>query len=386
MRALFAGGGTGGHIMPGAAAAEALCDLQPGTRCLFLTTNRKAERLCRSSLAEFETELIPGLRRTGAVDLACLPVQMLRSGARLVTVMARFRPHVVVGLGELGCAMPVALARVLGIPTMLFEMNAVPGRTVRMLAPMVDRTVMAFEEAGRFLRARRKLPLGSPVRRRLFGVDRTAARRRMGLHPDRTTLLAAGGSQGALAVNEALHPALELVHRAGIDLQVLHITGVDHMPAAQDWMESTGYPDYRPIGFLDRMEDAYAAADFVLGRAGCSTVAELTALGLPAVLVPYPHHGDKHQYANAGVLARAGAAVVIPQARLTGMRLAGALAELAKDHDCRRRMAACALRMGRPGAAGAVATELTAMAGFGRPADRTTESTEREDNRFSRAA
>ena len=386
MRVLFAGGGTGGHIMPGAATAQALCDMRPGTRCLFLTTDRKAERLCRSSLADFETALVPGLRRTGAVDVLRLPVQMLRMGGRLAALMARFRPHVVVGLGELGCAMPVVAARALGIPTMLFDAQGVPGRTVRALAPLVNCMALAFDEAAPMVHTHRALMLGNPVRERLFGVDGTAARRRLGLGPDRCTLLAAGGSQGALAVNEALHPALELVRRAGVELQVLHITGVDHMPAAQDWMEATGYPNYRPIGFLDRMEDAYAASDFVLARAGSSTVAELTALGLPAVLVPYPHHADKHQYANAGVLARAGAAVVIPQARLTGMRLAGALARLAKDHDCRRRMAACALRIGRPDAARAVATELTAMAGFGRRAHLRTKHTQREESHFSRAA
>ena len=165
MRVLFAGGGTGGHVMPGAATAEALSDLLPGTRSVFLTTDRRAERLCRGSLQDFEVVVIPGLRSGGTVDVTRLPLRMARAAGRLAGVFGRLRPHVVVGLGELGCAMPVVCARTMGIRTMLFEAQAVPGRTVRMLSPMVDCVALAFEQAARMVRARSKLMLGTLIAR-----------------------------------------------------------------------------------------------------------------------------------------------------------------------------------------------------------------------------
>lgn len=365
LRVLFAGGGTGGHLMPGAATAGALRALVSGARSLFLLTDRRVESWCLGALEGFETIQAPDLRWEGTARAPRLVARGLLACGRMVGLMRRFRPHVVVGLGGVNSVVPVLVARALGARTALFESNVLPGRAVRMLAPAADCTMLHWPQAAARLRARCVRLTGNPVRPGLFGADREAARRRLGLQPGRPTLLAMGGSQGAQALNEALFGALERLRaREGARPQVLHLTGPDLLRPARERAEQLGLTGYRPIGFLERMEDAYAVADLALGRAGGASLAELTALGLPAILVPYPHSTDAHQLANARAMAAAGAALTMEQSDLSPETLADAIAALTADGARRGRMAACARRIGRPGAALEVAAELAAMARF----------------------
>ncbi|MHC5033734.1 MAG: UDP-N-acetylglucosamine--N-acetylmuramyl-(pentapeptide) pyrophosphoryl-undecaprenol N-acetylglucosamine transferase, partial [Planctomycetota bacterium] len=374
------------HLMPGVATAEALRKLLPHSRSLFLVTERGADRLCRRALAPFQTAEVAATRWDGAGRRAQFTMRSVLAAGRVLHILRRFRPHVVVGLGGHNCVVPTAMGRLLGICTMLFESNAIAGRAVRLLAPLADCVALQWARAAAGLKTRQVLVAGNPVRARLFGVQREAARRRLGLAPRRQTVLVMGGSQGALALNQVLFAALESIRARGIELQVVHLTGVDHLPAALEWHEAHGLPSYRPIGFTDRMEDAYGAADFVVARAGGSTLAELTALGLPAILIPYPHHADGHQRANAAVLAEAGAALTIRQSELDGRRLASAIATLAVDERLRQRMAECALRIGRPEAALVVASELAAMAGFASQLERLARDQDAVPDGFSQAA
>jgi len=363
MRVLFAGGTTGGHLMPGAAVAHALRRLLPGSRAMFLLTGHRAESRCRNAIAGFESVRVPPTPWAGVTDKALFPLKALRAAERTLRVMRAFRPDVVVGLGGHNCVVPVLLGKALGLKTALMESNAVPGRAVGLLAPFADCVFVQWDCAAARLKARRAIASGNPVRDRLFGVDRRRAARRLGLSPHRLTMLALGGSQGALALNTALHRALGEVQAKGVDLQVVHLTGVDHLPGALS--RAMTLADYRPIGFLDRMEDAYAVADFVMARAGGSTLAELTALGLPSILIPYPHAAANHQRANAAVLEKARAAITIPQSELSVRRLADTIEVLACNTRLRAQMAAAARRIGRPHAAESVALELARMAGFG---------------------
>jgi len=364
LRVLFAGGGTGGHLMPGAATAEALRVLVPSSRCLFLLTDHKAEKHCLRALAGFLTARLPATPWDGTVNKLLFGGRSLQAIGRALDAVRAFRPHVIVGLGGFRCVAPVLLGRALGIRTVLLESNAVAGGAVRVLAPAADLVVLQWGQAAAGLKARRVLVAGNPVRAKLFGVRKEAALRRLGLSPLKHTLLVLGGSQGALALNRTVHEALSMIYAKRDDLQVLHLTGVDHLPAALEWMNSLPATSYRPIGFLNQMEDAYAAADFVLARAGGSTLAELTALGLPAILVPYPYSAGKHQHANAEVLARAGAAIVLDQSELTAQRLADAIVAFTADAQLRAQVAGCARRMGRPRAALTLAAEITKMAGL----------------------
>ncbi len=363
LRVLFAGGASGGHLMPGAAVAEALTEMLPGCRCLFLKTDRKVEDQCVAALERFEVAVVPSTPWAGAVQKACFPFRSLRSAEQILGVLRQFRPHVVVGLGSYNSVVPVLLARVLRIRTALFESNAVAGLAVRTLAPLADCLFLQWEAARRNVHARRVRVLGNPIRARLFDTERTASRRRLGLSQDTPVLLAMGGSQGAQAVNRLLFDALEILSADGVDLQVLHLTGVDHLPEALDAQRRLTVK-YRAIGFLERIEEAYAAADFVLSRAGGSSLSYITAAGLPSILVPYPHHADKQQYANAHVLSDTGAAVQVEQRRLSGERLAALIRLLAVNPGLRAQMAGHARALARPHAARQVARELAALAGF----------------------
>jgi len=346
--------------MPGAAAATALLELVPDARCLFLMTDRDVEQHCAAAVEPFEVQRVPATPWAGLRQKALFGPRCARAAAHVLSVFRAFRPHAVIGLGSYNSFVPVIVARASGLPTALFAADTVPGRVVRLLAPLVDRVFLQWHAAARRLVTRNARVTGIPVREHLFGTDRLTARRRLGLREDVCTLLALGGSQGALSVNRALQGALLRLEGG---LQTLHLTGVDHLPEAlESPLNETGW--YHPIGFLPRMGDAYAAADFVLGRAGASALAELTALGLPSILVPYPHHADRHQYANAELLRRAGAAVIIEQTRMTDRRLLGVIRRLADDAALRARMGRSARRLGRPLAARAVARELAALAGF----------------------
>jgi UDP-N-acetylglucosamine--N-acetylmuramyl-(pentapeptide) pyrophosphoryl-undecaprenol N-acetylglucosamine transferase len=364
LRVVFAGGGTGGHLTPGLATAEALRRLLPTSRPLFLVTTALAERHFAAALEEFEAIEVPPTPWHRPWAKLRFPLRALRPAERPADVVRAFRPHVIVALGGHTCVVPALIGRALGVRTTVLEQNAVPGRVTRLLAPLADGVFLPWDRARVGLHARRAMATGNPVRPALLRGRREDARRRLGLPPDACTLLAMGGSQGALALNEALLRALTSIRLRGPRLQVIHLTGTAHLERAARWKESGAFPSYTPVGFMERMADAYAAADFVLARAGGSTLAELTALGLPSILVPYPYAADGHQQVNASVLAEAGAAMVIEQPELNKWRLARAIRALAGDTRLRARMAERSRRLGRPDAALAVAAQLAAMAGF----------------------
>jgi len=369
-RVIFAGGGTGGHLMPGVASAEALCELAPGARCLFLGTGRDAKAPYRRALDGFEVCRIPAARwRGGALQKFRFAAVSVAALGCALEVLTSFRPQVVVGLGGYGCVVPLLAARFLRIPAILFESNAVAGEVVRRLAPLVDCVQLQWAVAARGLRARRFLVKGNPVRARILGVQRERALLRFGFSSRRCTLLALGGSQGALPLNRVLLEALDRLPLPVEKLQVLHLTGKEHLEQARNFPVPQGL-GYRAIGYLDEMEDAYAAADFVLSRAGGSTLAELTALGLPSLLVPYPYATEGHQMANARVLTDAGAAICIEESHLSAGLLASLIAELARNPDTLRRMSERARQIGRPAAARAVALEILGLARCTPHADR----------------
>jgi len=391
LRVIFAGGGTGGHLMPGAAVAEALRAMMPGTRCMFLGTNRRAEAHCNSAISRFEWREVPAARWGRSLQKLRFAAVSAVAAGKCLSLMREFRPQALVGLGGYSCVAPLLAARLAGVRTMVFESNAVPGRVVRLLAPHVDCVQLQWDRAASRLKARRVMRSGNPVRTCAMVSDKDKALRRLGLERGRVTLLVTGGSQGALSLNRTVLEALGVMAGPGgpvrpEQLQVLHLTGVQHLAEACAAALPAGLL-YCPRGFLGRMGDAYSAADFVVSRAGGATLAELTAAGLPSVLVPYPHAADGHQQANADVLVEAGAAVCIPESELTAQVLASTLAEFVNRPERRAAIAANSATLGRPEAATNVAIELVRMVGLPlRRADLAEGLKTNESSRVSRAA
>ena len=364
LRAAIAGGGTGGHIFPALAVAEALRALRASTRVLLIGSTRGLER--RLDLwSEFETVMIDAprsARSTIGVPRFC--ARSAAAFARAYDVLSRFRPHVVVGTGGYASAAPVLAARALRRPVILLEQNAIPGRANRFLARLADEVHTQFEESvARFPIASRVRVTGNPVRSSVL----QAAKRRWQRPADgRFTLFVMGGSQGARSLNRAVVSALPRLAAAMPRMRVFHAVGSRDVREARARLFASGLKG-RAWEFCRVPEELYATADLVVFRAGATGIAELAICGVPAVLVPYPHAKDDHQRANAEVLEGLGACDVIGDSDLDGQTFTEHVLALARDPVRRARMSAAMRAFARPDAARLIARRAEALAGFAEP-------------------
>lgn len=359
---LFCGGGTGGHLTPGLASAEEIRRRLPHARLIFAGTGRQDERqwVLRHGFEFVRATSAPwGL---GPVRTARFLTCNAAGVAGALALQARLRPAAVVGLGGYGALAPGLAAALVGRPLVLLEQNAIPGKANRMLSRWAREVLCAWEEAREGLRRpERAIVTGNPIRRELREpVDRQAAAQRFGLDPAKRTLLVMGGSQGAAALNLAVAEALGLLGDCADWLQAIHATGQPTFePVRAAYMTSGLRHCVKP--FFQDMASAYAAADFVLCRAGGTSLAEIAAAGLPAALVPLPIAAEDHQRENARILERAGAAVLVDQKDLTPHAVADLVRSHLGDERRREKMAAASLALGRSDAAGSVAERLLAM-------------------------
>lgn len=361
MKVVFAGGGTGGHLMPAVATLEVLQEAYD-TRALFVTTGRDIEATCLRGLG-VDVCSIPadGWNRSIAGKVSFL-ARMPLAASRSRRILRQFGPDVVVGLGGYASIAPVLMARLMRIPTMLFESNALPGRVTRMLSPVADCVQVQFASTVERLVRRKTIVTGNPIRKRIFLGDVHRAFDRFGLDPGKRTLLVLGGSQGAVPLNRRVAQAVPRLAASRTPLQVLHIAGAGDVEATRGAYECTGL-QHCVLGYLEEMEDAYAIADLAIARAGGSSIAELAAMGIPAILVPYPFASDHHQHFNAIEMVRAGAAWLIEQPRLAPDVLAHGVAAILGDAEVLAGMKRAALRVGNRRAAAVVAFHLARLAG-----------------------
>jgi UDP-N-acetylglucosamine--N-acetylmuramyl-(pentapeptide) pyrophosphoryl-undecaprenol N-acetylglucosamine transferase len=366
MRVLIAAGGTGGHIYPALAVARSLRARPDAAELRWVGGHRGLEAgLVPAAGIPFRRLVLRSLRSV-ALD-AHVVLDPLRLGAAVpqaTAILLRERPRAIFTTGGY-VAIPVLLAAApLGIPVVLWEGNVIPGRSVRATAGLADVLTVSFEATCAALHAdavgRPCYVTGTPIRD-LTGLDRATARARLAIAADDRVVLIFGGSQAVRRFNTAVAEALpRLVERC----VVLHVTGEEGYAAALIGRETLSEPvraRYRPYPFLrDDMLAALLSADLVVGRAGSSTLAEVTALGVPIVVVPYPH-AARHQRANARQLVEAGAGRLIDDAAFDAEALLDA-ASLLEDRAAHASMAAAARSLGRPGAADAVADLVVAVA------------------------
>lgn len=360
-RVLFAGGGTGGHLFPALAIAEALQRAEPDMEIRFVGTRGRIEaRVVPAHGYAFDTIWIAGLRRRLAVETLVFPVKVIVSMVQSLVILLRFRPGVVIGTGGYVCGPPVFVATLLGIPTLLQEQNSYPGVTTRLLARRVREVHIAFEATRKFLGREQGVYLsGNPIRGTVGTVERSESLQRLGLCSSRTTLLVVGGSQGAASINDALLASPDLLSRS--DVQVLWLTGASELARVQQRVAAMGGGEgVHLYGFLEDMPWAYAAADLVVCRAGASTLAEILCAGLPSVLVPYPHAAADHQTLNARTIADAGAAVLIPDAEAKE-RLGTEIREILAHPERRTAMGVAARSLALPNAARTIADAVVKL-------------------------
>lgn len=357
LKVILSGGGTGGHIFPAIAIAEAIRRERPGTDFLFVGAKGRME-MERVPKAGYPIEglWISGLQRKLTFDNLSFPVKLLSSLWRSSQILRRFRPDVAIGTGGYASGPLLRVAAARGIPTLIQEQNAYAGLTNKWLAGHVDRICVAYPDMERYFPAGKLALTGNPVRETLLAQqpDREKARNHYGLRPDRPTLLVTGGSLGARRLNETMDAAHEvLAQQTGI--QVLWQCGTLYYDRYRDC--STARLDHvRLLPFLDEMEMAYAAADLLVCRAGALTIAEICLLGKASILVPSPNVAEDHQTRNAEALADRGAALLVRDAEAVTELVPQALA-LLKAPERLNEIGRQAQSMAHPQAARQIAQE-----------------------------
>lgn len=363
MKVLFAGGGTGGHLYPGIAMAEELKKLVPGISVSFAGTSQGIE-FSEVPRLGYRLHLIPvrGLKRGHSPrELAGnIPILLGFAAAlgKAYTLVAREKPDVVVGTGGFVSAPLLIAAQLMGRKTLIQEQNAFPGVTTKLLSLLASEVHLSFDAARRYLMKSGKISVTGNPARSFMPTPSGLARKRFGLREDRTTLLVFGGSRGARSINNAV------------------LSMLPSITASSNLVWQTGSLDYERIRqqvspsaslwiapYIEDMGSAYSAADLVLCRAGASTIAELTNLGKPSILVPYPHATGDHQRYNAMALVEKGAALLVDDGMIGDPGTCETILALLLDPVKLGSMGIASGKLAYPDAAHRLALRIMALAG-----------------------
>jgi UDP-N-acetylglucosamine--N-acetylmuramyl-(pentapeptide) pyrophosphoryl-undecaprenol N-acetylglucosamine transferase len=355
---IVAGGGTGGHLFPGIAVAQAFTARHHRNRVLFINAGRPFERDVLDRLGwPRETIPIEGIKGRGFLPQARALFKIPLAVWRAWTLIKAYAPDVVFGVGGYSAGPVVVAAWMQGVRTALHEQNQLPGLTNRLLRRIVDRNYLTFEDASGRFDARKTLVTGNPVRDEILALG--GQPRPM---EDAATfnVLIIGGSQGAQAINKAMVEALPMLKDCA-GLKVVHQTGIVDEPFVAQAYAKAGIAAVVQAFFED-VADRYQRADLIVCRAGATTVAEITAIGRAALFVPFPFAADDHQTSNARALVEAGAAEMIAQPELSGEVLARKIKAFAQNRSQLTLMAAKARSLGRPEAALTIVNDLCMLA------------------------
>jgi UDP-N-acetylglucosamine--N-acetylmuramyl-(pentapeptide) pyrophosphoryl-undecaprenol N-acetylglucosamine transferase len=320
-------GGTGGHLFPGIAVGEEL--MRRGCNIFLLVSEKEIDQQAIKSAGGMRVVALP------AVGLQAGQVgRFFRGFAKAFVAVRRFfraqPPRAVLGMGGFACAPPILAGKMFRAATFLHESNSIPGKANRLLAPMVDRVFVGFPQASARLRNHNVLVTGTPVRPQFQPTAPESCRLALGLDSKRPVVLVMGGSQGASAINKLVFDALPDLQRAVPQLQFLHLTGPNDEENARARYAAQKVKALVHT-FLTEMELALGAATIVVSRAGASSLAELAAMQVPSILIPYPTAADNHQFYNAHAFVSAGAAIRLDQAEATGEKLAALIVRLLQD-------------------------------------------------------
>lgn len=362
LRVMIAGGGTGGHIFPAIAIANAVREREAAAEFLFVGAEGKME-MTKVPAAGYRIEGLPirGFQRGSIVKNLALPWLLLRSMLKARKLVRTFRPQVAVGVGGYASGPLLAAAQRMGVPTLIQEQNSFPGKTNIHLAQRAQRICVAYAGMERFFPKEKLLLTGNPVRSEVVRLTgkRPRGMEHFGLADDRPVLFITGGSLGARGINRGAEAALQQWKDAGI--QVIWQTGTPYLALARAAVETLGYTDCKVLEFVDRMDLAYAVADLVVARAGAISVSELCLVERPAILVPLPTAAEDHQTHNARALTDRGAAVLLPDTAAVE-QLGPKVIELLHDPASLERLRRAIAGLGTHNAAEAIAQEVIRLA------------------------
>jgi UDP-N-acetylglucosamine--N-acetylmuramyl-(pentapeptide) pyrophosphoryl-undecaprenol N-acetylglucosamine transferase len=346
MRAILAGGGTGGHVIPAIAIANELRD-RYGAEVVFIGTARGIEtRLVPQAGYQLELVQVGALNKVSTATRIKTLFDLPLAGMHCSRMFKKFRPDVVISVGGYASGPAMMAVAMRGVPSVIFEPNLVPGFANRVSARWAKAACVHFQETCRYLR--NCTVTGVPVRKAFFEIRPREA-------GSRPSLLIFGGSQGARAINVAMVGALPYLKERLPDLRVVHQKGPKELELVQRGYGETPAIEADVKAFIDDMPLAFAGADLIVCRSGASTVAEIAAAGKTAIFIPLPTAADDHQTKNAEALAKADAGVLLPQAQLTPEGLAETIVGLLDDRERLRAMSENARRLSHADAAAKVA-------------------------------
>jgi len=344
---LLTGGGTGGHLFPAIAIAQEFRKNYPDTDVLFVGTRRKMDS---STLENYGFRSVAilcyGLKGKKIIELVkallVLPVSCLQA----LWILLTFRPDIVIGVGGYVTGPVVAVAKLLRIPTVIHEQNSVPGLANRKLGSLVDKVCLSFPQSSRYFAEKKTVLTGNPVRENLLEIKSRVAEDNGVL-----SILVLGGSQGATGLNRIVVSAFTGESEDKLkNIKLIHQTGIKD----EEWVAAEYRAANREVAvhaFIRNMDEVYSEADLLVSRAGATTLAELSVLGKPAILLPYPYAADNHQQKNAEYYVEGGGALVFEEKTLTGAQLAETIAELAADKEKLGHMGNNQKQLGKPEAA-----------------------------------
>jgi len=329
MNVAIACGGTGGHLFPGIAVAEAL--ISRGHHILLLVSEKQIDATAVRDRKEFKVEKIPavGLPELLSTQVVLFAARFLKGVNVCRKIYRSFGPRAVLGMGGFTSTAPILAGRMAGLPAFIHESNAIPGKANLLNARLSDKVLIGFAECSRYFPRSALEVTGTPIRSSLLApVNREDALRVLGLDGNRKTVLVMGGSQGAHGINEAVIGALPRFQ--GSQVQFIHLTGKEDEHTVSRCYRSAGIRAF-VSAFYYRMEEVYSAADVAIARAGAATLTELSHFRLPAILIPYPFASENHQFLNAEIFAKDGVAEVLEESRLKGDAHGSLIDQFLKD-------------------------------------------------------
>lgn len=361
IRLLLAAGGTGGHVYPAIAIADAVRELSAGSEVLFVGTRDRMEwQAVPGAGYDIKSVWISGFHRRLTPQNLLFPIKLVVSLVQSFSILKRFKPDVVVACGGFAAGPVGWVAAKIGITLVIQEQNSYPGVTNRMLAKHATKIFTAFDAAKEFLPNNKIELTGNPVRNSLKVRDTADALNQFGFSDDKPVLLVLGGSGGAKALNEAISANLDSLHHEQ-GLQIIWQCGKKYYEDLSGEINEKEYPNLRLLGYIDDMPAAYGAATLVLTRAGASTCSELMMIGKPSVLVPSPNVAGDHQTKNAKAMVDNGASVLIRENELNEA-LTGQLSNILFDEKKLADMSGSALSLAKPDAAKHIAKQLFELA------------------------
>ena len=344
---LIACGGTGGHLFPGIAVAEAM--VARGHEALLLISEKPVDAEASAKYTRLRFATVRAVAKPPTMSPRMLPFlwRLWSSVRQCKRVIGEFGAEAVLGMGGFTSLPPVYAGHRLGLRTFIHDSNARPGRANVLTSRFSTRVFLGMEAAGAFFPKGASVITGTPARPEILQLPtRVVAAACFGLDPARPTVLVTGGSQGARRLNELCAQAAASLPP---DTQVLHIAGTSD--CARIAAITASRANYKVLGFCDQMPAAYAIADLIIARAGASSLTEIALVGRPSILVPYPFAADDHQTRNAEAFAQAGAAILVQERELSAEKLAALAASFLLDPAARSRMSQAALSLAVPDAA-----------------------------------